>query len=119
MPKRTAQAELYFAHRCNNTTVPAIKACLHRAAIHWDQDYGDMVYIAWRESRWNEYARRPCPVNPQAVWNGEHATGLMQFLPSTFASTPYLGQDICDPKSSALAAGWMWAHGRKGEWSTA
>jgi len=66
-----------------------------------------------RESHGSPTAR-----NKSGVWNGEHATGLYQFLPSTFRSTPFGGFSIYNPLAQALAAGWMHAHGRGGEWST-
>jgi hypothetical protein len=55
--------------------------------------------------------------NRTAVWNGEHATGLYQFLPSTFRSTPYGHLDIYSPYVQSMAAGWMFAHGRAREWT--
>jgi hypothetical protein len=48
--------------------------------------------------------------------NASGASGLFQFLPSTFASTPYGALSIFSPYANALAAGWMNAHGRGGEW---
>ena len=45
------------------------------------------------------------------------ASGLYQFLPGTFASTPYGRFSIFSPYANALAAGWMHAHGRGGEWA--
>lgn len=63
----------------------------------------------WRKARCesglNRYARNPASA----------ASGLLQFLPSTFRSTPYGGFSIFSPYASALAAGWMLAHGRD-EW---
>jgi len=63
----------------------------------------------WRkakcESGLNRYAQ-----------NASGASGLFQFLPSTWQSTPYAGFSIFDPFANALAAGWMHAHGRGGEW---
>jgi hypothetical protein len=44
------------------------------------------------------------------------ARGLFQFLASTWASTPYGRFDVSSPYANALAAGWMHAHGRAGEW---
>ena len=44
------------------------------------------------------------------------ASGLFQFLPGTWATTPYAGYDIFDPWANANAAGWMWSVGRRGEW---
>jgi hypothetical protein len=64
----------------------------------------------WRkakcESGLNRYARNPASA----------ASGLLQFLPSTFASTPYAGFDIFSPYANALAGGWMIANGRGNEW---
>jgi hypothetical protein len=44
------------------------------------------------------------------------ASGLFQFLPSTWATTPYRSFSIWSPYANALAAGWMHEHGRGGEW---
>ena len=49
--------------------------------------------------------------------NSSGASGLFQFIPSTFASTPYRGFSIWSPYANALAAGWMHEHGRGGEWT--
>jgi len=56
-------------------------------------------------------------VNRTAIGN-EHATGLFQFLPSTFRSTPFGRYNILSAYAQAMAAGWMHAHGRGAEWST-
>lgn len=47
------------------------------------------------------------------------ASGLYQFLTSTFATTPYgrAGMSIWSPCASSLAAGWMHQNGRGGEWA--
>jgi len=47
------------------------------------------------------------------------ATGLYQFLTSTYASTPFgrAGFSIFSPYAQSLAAGWMHAHGRGCEWA--
>jgi hypothetical protein len=50
--------------------------------------------------------------------NGDSgAAGLFQFTPSTWATTPYAPLSIWSPYANALAAGWMHAHGRGGEWT--
>lgn len=51
--------------------------------------------------------------------NPSGATGLFQFMPSTFAGTPQgqSGASIADPNASAAAAAWMYSQGRQGEWS--
>ena len=45
------------------------------------------------------------------------ASGLFQFLPSTWRSTPFARFSVWSPIANALAAGWMHANGRGGEWS--
>jgi hypothetical protein len=45
-----------------------------------------------------------------------NASGLFQFLPSTWRTTPYAGFSIFSAHANALAAGWMHANGRSGEW---
>lgn len=56
----------------------------------------------------------PYAKNPRST-----ASGLFQFLTSTWASTPYASYSIWDPYANALAAAWMHsaAVGRGGEWS--
>lgn len=54
--------------------------------------------------------------SPRA-YNPSGATGLFQFLPSTFRSTPYAVLSIWSPYANAMAAGWMHARGRGGEWT--
>ncbi len=43
--------------------------------------------------------------------------GLFQFNPRTWASTPYGRESIWNGRAQAFAAAWMWASGRKSEWS--
>jgi hypothetical protein len=49
-------------------------------------------------------------------YNPSGASGLFQFLPSTWASTPFARFSIWSPYANALAAGWMHENGRGGEW---
>jgi hypothetical protein len=48
-----------------------------------------------------------------------HASGAAQFLPSTWARTPFRSLWIFDPVANPLAAGWLWRHdgGSWREWS--
>jgi hypothetical protein len=48
--------------------------------------------------------------------NTSGASGPWQFLPSTWASTPYAADSPYDPVAAALAAAWMHRVGRGGEW---
>lgn len=83
-----------------------------------------IAYPALNESRaWSiiggESGGNPNARNTTPIYNGEHATGLWQFIPSTFNSTPYgkAGMSIWSPCASSLAAGWMHENGRGGEWA--
>jgi uncharacterized protein YraI len=79
---------------------------IHEAADKYDQPREDMVRVARCESN----------LDPYAVNSGANNHGLFQFVPDTFAGTPYGGYDIYDPWANANAAGWMWSEGRRGEW---
>lgn len=45
------------------------------------------------------------------------ASGLLQFLPSTWRSTPFRRFSVWSPYANALAAGWMHRVGRGSEWA--
>jgi Transglycosylase-like domain len=44
------------------------------------------------------------------------ASGLFQFLPSTWRTTPYARFSVWSPYTNAMAAAWMHVNGRSGEW---
>jgi hypothetical protein len=50
------------------------------------------------------------------AYNRSGASGLFQFMPGTFNSTPFSSLSIWSPYANALAAGWMLTQGRRGEW---
>jgi hypothetical protein len=66
---------------------------------------GWALRVAACESTFNPYA-----------WNPSGASGLFQFMPSTWRTTPYGTASIWDPMAQALAARWMYENGRIGEW---
>ena len=79
------------------------------AAITYQQSYSDMLRVASCETggSFNRYSKN----------RSSSASGLYQFLyPSTWNSTPYASESVWSPYASALAAGYMWAHGRRSEW---
>lgn len=63
----------------------------------------------WRRARC-ESGLSPTAHNPSG------ASGLLQFLPSTWATTPFARFSIWSPYANAFAGAWMIAHGRGGEW---
>lgn len=83
-----------------------IIAIIYAAADEWGLSRSDMLRVARCESG----------LDPYNVTPPYQASGLFQFLPSTWASTPYADQDIFDPVANANATGWMWTNGRRGEW---
>jgi soluble lytic murein transglycosylase-like protein len=91
----------------NESSGNGIVQIIYSAAAMYGQSGDDMLRVARCESG----------LNPGAVNGSSNASGLFQFLPSTWATTPYAGQDIFDPVANAEAAAWMWANGRRGEWS--
>lgn len=79
---------------------------IYAAADKYGQPREDMLRVARCESN----------LNPNAVNASSNASGLFQFLPSTWETTPYADQDIFDPVANAEAAAWMWDNGRRNEW---
>ena len=71
--------------------------------------YGHCTEL-WRKARCESNLHR------YSVNTSSGASGLFQFLPSTWASTPFGRYSVFDPYANALAAGWMHARGRGGEW---
>jgi soluble lytic murein transglycosylase-like protein len=84
-----------------------IIAIIYGAADEFDQPRQDMLRIC----------RSKSVLDPNAVNSSSHASGLFQFLPSTWGSTPYTDEDILAPIANAEVAAWMWANGRSGEWT--
>jgi soluble lytic murein transglycosylase-like protein len=59
----------------------------------------------------------PYLLSAAAARNPSGASGLMQFMPSTWQTTPYRRRSIWSAKYNALAGGWMHSAGRGNEWS--
>jgi uncharacterized protein YraI len=79
---------------------------IYAAAARYGQNGDALLAVASCESG----------LNPNAVNSSSGASGLFQFLPGTWATTPYANQSIFDPVANAEAAAWMWSVGRRGEW---
>jgi hypothetical protein len=63
--------------------------------------------IAWCESRYH----------PNSVNTDSGASGLFQFMPGTWAGTPWASQSPFDPVANAQAAAWLYSHYGPGRWS--
>lgn len=82
-----------------------VKCWIRKAARKYHQPVADAMRVAECESGFD----------PNNSYAGHY--GLFQFLPSTFATTPYRNRDIWSPKWNSYAAMWMWSVGRRGEWA--
>jgi uncharacterized protein YraI len=85
----------------------AIVDLITEAAIAYGQSPAELLRVARCESNLD-----PSAYNP---YSG--ASGLFQFLPGTWRTTPFAGHSIFDPWANANAAAWMWSVGRRGEWN--
>jgi len=93
-----------------------VDAAIHAAARTYGASYSEMRSLAFCESRFNANA-----VNTTAVWvrdnstrggHYEHSSGLFQFLPSTWANTPFAGHSVFDARWNAQGAAWLWKQRR-------
>jgi hypothetical protein len=64
--------------------------------------------LAWHESRYT-----PTAVNPRSG-----AAGWLQFLPSTWRTTPWATSSIFNVQAQLAAGRWMVERGRLREWAT-
>lgn len=69
-------------------------------AVQW------AVNVAYCESRYH----------PNSVNSSSGAAGLFQFLPSTWAFSPYASYSPFDAKYNALAAAWLYARDGPSQW---
>jgi hypothetical protein len=83
-----------------------IVSIIYAAADTYGQSREDMLRVATCESG----------LDPNNVTPPYDASGLFQFLPGTWASTPFAAQSVFDPVANANAAAWMWSVGRRNEW---
>jgi uncharacterized protein YraI len=93
------------------STAPApsggsVTEIITEAANRYGQNPAAMLAVARCESG----------LNPAAYNARSGASGLFQFLPGTWRTTPFASYSIFDAWASANAAAWMWSVGRRGEW---
>ena len=81
--------------------------------------YASTAYgVSYTTLRRKAYCETGGTFSPYAKNRSSSASGLFQFLTSTWATTPYGRYSIFDPYANALAAAWMHspAVGRGNEW---
>src|SRR3954451_9038746 len=91
----------------HNSRTKVSRCFIRRAAAHYHQSLSQAYYIAHRESHYNY----------RATNSSSGAAGLYQFMPSTWAHTPYRKHSPYQPRWAALGAMWMWKHGYQSHWS--
>jgi len=86
-----------------------IEAIIRDAAAAQGADAEQLLRVAYCESRFNPGA-----------YNASGASGLFQFLPSTWAANSvragFSGASVWDPVASANVAAWMIARGQAAQW---
>ena len=97
------------------------KSALHSPTIEECVTLATIAYPKFKEKRaWQIIHHESWTSGKQFAKNpSSTASGLYQFLISTFNSTPYgqAGMSIWSPCASSLAAGWMHQNGRGREWA--
>ena len=86
----------YIAKIINDAFSP-----LGSRAVQW------AINIAYCESRYH----------PNSVNTDSGATGLFQFMASTWSGTPYASKSRLDPVANAFAAAWLYKTYGPGRWS--
>jgi len=86
----------YIAKIINDAFSP-----LGPAAVQW------AINVAYCESRYH----------PNSVNSESGASGLFQFMPSTWSGTPWASQSPFDPVANAQAAAWLYSHYGTGRWT--
>jgi regulator of protease activity HflC (stomatin/prohibitin superfamily) len=86
----------YIAKIINDAFSP-----LGPAAVQW------AINVAYCESRYH----------PNSVNSDSGASGLFQFMPSTWGGTPWASQSPFDPVANAQAAAWLYSHYGPGRWT--
>lgn len=87
---------------------PQVREAINLAAVAYNVDGRTL----WRKAD----CETGGTFSPRAYNASSSASGLLQFLPSTWQTTPYARFSVWSPYANALAAGWMHARGRGGEW---
>lgn len=86
---------------------PDIAAAIHNAFVNLgDRALQWAFNVAWCESRYH----------PNSVNSSSGASGLFQFLPSTWAFTPQHSLSPFDPVANANAAAWLYTRDGPSQW---
>lgn len=88
-----------------------IESVIRSAAAAWGADAGQLLRVAWCESRYN----------PSAYNARSGASGLFQFMPRTWAANSvragYAGASVFDPVANANTAAYMFRNNQAWQWT--
>lgn len=112
------KSAIWWGHRAHYRGV-RIRRLRRELLRKWD--YPDMIAIAATaygvDAATLERKARCESANFTDFYNeSSGASNVMQFLPSTWATTPYARFSIWNPFAAVLAGAWMHKAGRGGEW---
>jgi len=129
-PRLVPQAKLVKAarlyHRERRTVVrlrralatsPDAEVALQVAGIVYRQDWRAMrsCWLSEGYRHGERYQRRIVRLNRA----GSGASGPAQFMPGTFASTPFGRMDLFNVTAQAMATAWLWSRGGRNQWTGA
>src|SRR2546427_9810044 len=108
MAAAKAEADRYAALSNQAPPPPYIAKIINDAfsplgprAVQW------AINVAYCESRYH----------PNSVNSDSGASGLFQFMPSTWGGTPWAKKSPFDPVANAQAAAWLYSHYGPGRWT--
>jgi transglycosylase-like protein with SLT domain len=112
---------LGFCERTVNHYAGEVRRLRQLASRRISPGYRQLIRVAsvvYRVPYSTLYSKAKCEsVNFTDFYNeSSGASGVMQFLPSTFRSTPFSSFSIFNPVANVFAGAWMHARGRGGEW---
>lgn len=114
--RKDANARGYTIKRLRNVVKysPTIEESIQLATIVYPKFTEHRAWCIIHHESW----MTPDPTHARNVQpiGHEHATGLYQFLPSTFERTPFGHMSIYSPFAQSLAAGYLHAHHGASNW---
>lgn len=108
------------ARRASAASSAAVPVAPAPASVAAGGALTDIIRAAWAPTGRGDWAVRlamcESTLNPNAVNRSSGAAGLFQFMPRTWAATPWHNQSPFDPVANSQAAAWLWLKYGSGQW---